>query len=410
MQRQVKTKNPNNDKMENIFYKKRGYIFIALFVFLFILGSNALALGISPAIKEVKFSPGLSQSVELTITGEQKPFDVNIISTGELAEFVHLTATLLTVPSQGLTFYYNFTLPMQLKPGRHKASIVVEQKPSAQESGAGKPMFGAIAAVGHVLTVNVPYGSKYAEITVEATNANIGELVNLKIIVNNLGNEDINIAKGTIDIFDNKNKKIISIETDSKSVPKGEKTELYAYWTPKGISPGIYTAKARVEYDGKSAEAESAFRIGDLSVSIIDLLPKEFEIDSIIKAQINIESFWSSKISSAYAIVTISKDSKDYFTTKTPSVDLGPLAKTQLETYLDTHGLAEGEYSAKIKLIYADKQTDKTVKITVTKTKKTGSGTSAIMIVLVVAVILLIILAIYLFIRNYSSRKKTEGR
>lgn len=393
--------------MRNIFYKKRGHIFIAIIsLFLFILSSNALALGISPAIKEVKFSPGLSENAELSIAGETKPFDINVISIGELAEFVHLSATQLTVPPQGLTISYNFTLPMQLTPGRHKASIVIEQKPSVQESGAGKPMFGATPAVGHVLAVDVPYEAKYARITVEATNANIGEIVNLKVIINNLGNEDISLAKSVIDIFDNENKKIISIETDSKGVPKGEKTELYAYWTPKNISPGIYTAKAKVDYDGKSAEAESTFRIGDLSISIIDLSPKEFEIDSITKVKIDIESFWSSKIPSAYAIVTISKDSKDYFTTKTPSTDLGPLAKIQLETYLDTHGFAEGEYDANIKLIYSDKQADKTVKITVTKTKKTESGTSIMAVVMVVAVILLIILVVYIFIKYYLKREK----
>ncbi len=395
--------------MKKIVYKKRGCILIALssFLFLFVLGSNALALGISPAIKEVKFSPGLSENVELAIAGESKPFDVNIISTGELAEFVHFTATQLTVPPEGLAFSYNFTLPMQLAPGRHKASIVVEQKSLAQESGAGKPMFGATPAVGHVLAVDVPYEAKYVEITVQATNANIGEVVNLKIIVNNLGNEDISIARGAIDILDNENKKIISIETDSKGVPKGEKAELYAYWTPRNVAPGVYTAKARVDYDGKSAEAESAFRIGDLVVSITDLSPKEFEMDSITKIKIDIESFWSSKIPSAYAVVTISKDGKDYSTIKTPSVDLGPMAKAQLETYLDTHGLAEGEYDANIKLIYADKQTDKTVKITVVK--KTESGTSIVAVVAVIAVIVLIMLAVYIFIRYYSKRKKSKA-
>ncbi|MBI2136835.1 hypothetical protein HYU06_07220 [Candidatus Woesearchaeota archaeon] len=393
--------------MENIFYKKRGHIFIAIFIFLFILSSNVLALGISPAITEVSFSPGLSENVELSIAGEAKPFDINVISIGELAEFVHLTATQLTVPPQGLAISYNFTLPMQLTPGRHKASIVVEQKTPVQESGAGKPMFGATPAVGHVLAVDVPYEAKYAMITVEATNANIGEIVNLKVIINNLGNEDISLAKSVIGIFDNENKKIISIETDSKGVPKGEKAELYAYWTPKNISPGVYTAKAGVDYDGKSTEAESTFRIGDLSISIIDLSPKEFEIDSITKVKIDIESFWSSKIPSAYAIVTISKDSKDYFTTKTPSVDLGPLVKTQLEAYLDTHGLTEGEYDANIKLRYSDKQTDKKVKIRVTKIKKIeGPGTSIVTIVVAIAVIVLIILAIYIFIKYYLKREK----
>lgn len=333
-----------------------------LYLFLILLSLSlpaAYSLGISPAITEIRFEPGLTKSLKVQIFGESKVFDTKLSVSGDLKEHITLQQESLTVPESGTIFEYEVNLPFELKPGKHKASIAIEQQPKVLESGAGKSTFGARAAVGHVIIVNVPYENKYAEATISAPNTNVGQPVDFVVTVANYGNEDIQKVQGVIDILDYDSKSVVTINTDSSSLKRGEKTELYAHWTPKEVKAGIYKARVVVDYDGKQTKAETTFLVGNLFIDILDLNPKEFEQDKIQKLNINIKSFWSQEVEKIHATINIFFNDKQKETISTHLINLDPWQTGIITAFWDTTDYQFGEYDAEVVLNYQDKTTTK---------------------------------------------------
>jgi len=371
-----------------------------LLVLFFLLIPTVHSLGISPAVQEIKFEPSLTESFQVQIFGEANPFDVKLTVSGDLERYITLPQESLTVPEEGITFEYEINLPPQFKPGKHKASIVIEQQPKISESGAGKSTFGARAAVGYLIVVNVPYENKYAEAVINVPNVNVGQPLNFIVTVNNYGNEDIQNAQGIIDVFDDKENKIITIDTDSSGIKQGKGVELYSHWTPKEVKPGIYEAKAVINYDGKQTKAETDFLIGDLFIDILDLNPKEIELDQIQKLNIDVKSFWSQKIEKIYATVDLFKDNEKQETISTPPINLEPWQTSSLTAFWDTTNYDPGEYSAKVILNYKDKTTLKNFKLIIKTPEK--SFPYSVLVGVLIVIGLMIIFFIIIIIKKRS--------
>ncbi|MBI2662567.1 hypothetical protein HYX11_03850 [Candidatus Woesearchaeota archaeon] len=386
---------------------KIDWILLALLVLLIVIPIG-YSLGITPPAEELNFESGLSKTFQLNIYGENKPFEVKLSVSGELKDYIKLKQEVLTVPLEGLTLYYKINLPSELKPGRHKASIIIEQQLTVSETGAGKSTFGAMPAVGHVIIINVPYEGKYAEAKLNAPDVKIGEVINFVVTVTNYGSEALSNVQGTIKIYDSEGKEIISIGTDDKEVKKGESVELYAHWTPN-IKAGIYKAKVVVDYDNKKTEAETSFRIGDILVGIISLNPQEFVNGKINKMELEVESLWDSEIKNVYASIDIKKGKSKEETIATPPVTLKPWQKDKLIAYLDTTNYETGEYNAEVTLNYADKTTQKDFKLTVNnprESKNTSKTYSTLTIPIIIVVIILIISTSIILIKK--RREKEE--
>ncbi|MBU0459236.1 MAG: hypothetical protein KJ771_00340 [Nanoarchaeota archaeon] len=371
---------------------KKGKISWLFLILLFLFVPIVYSLGISPAIEEIKFEPALANTFKVQIFGETDPFEVKLSVSGELKDYITLSQEKLTVPSEGASFDYKINLPDELKPGRHKTSIVIEQQPKTSESGAGKSPFGAQAAVGHVIAINVPYQEKYAEATISVPNAKIGQPIDFVVTVTNFGNEDIINAQGIISILDDNDDKVIDIETGSSNIKQEERVKLYSHWTPKEVKPGIYKAKAVIDYDGKLIETETDFLIGDLFIDILDLNPKEIEQGKIQKLNINVKSFWSQEIEKIYASIDILKDNEKQETVSTPPINLEPWQTSSLTAFWDTTNYDPGEYNADITLNYGDKTTVKEFKLTIKNLEKPSSFPLLwITIVVIVGIVIFII-------------------
>jgi len=383
-------------------------IFPAILALLIMLPLG-FALGIAPAIEEFNFEPGINRTFQVKIYGENEPFEVKLSISGELRDFIKLEQEVLAVPDEGNVFAYEVNLPSELKPGRHKASIVIEQQPKASKTGAGKSTFGAMPAVGHVIAVNVPYEGKYAEAKISVPDVKVGEIIDFAVIVTNYGGEDISNAKGVIKIYDSEENEITSIETENKGIKKGESTELYAHWTPN-VKAGIYKAKALVDYDHKKTEAETSFSIGDLLIEIIDLSPKELELGKISKIELEVESMWNSEIKNVYAFIDIKNGKSKEETITTSPVVLKPWQKEKLFAYWDTTNYEAGEYSAEVILNYEDKIAKKKFKLTVNspgEAKEPSKTFSPLTIALIIGIIILIIVTLVLLFKKMRKEEET---
>ncbi|MBI5398897.1 hypothetical protein HZB03_05525 [Candidatus Woesearchaeota archaeon] len=409
------------DKLSRAFGKswKRINLFFMILIASGAFVPSVCSLGISPAMEELNFEPGAIKEFQVRIFGESDPFDVKISTTGELTQYISIEKNMLTVPSEGSTFSYTIKMPDELKPGKHRSSMVIEQQAKKSETGAGKSSFGAMAAVGHVLVVRVPYETKYAEAKIDLPDViEAGQTIDFKVEVNNYGNEDITSAKGTIYIYYINNSEIISVGTDAKEIKKGESAELYAHWTPKGIGPGEYRAKAVVEYDGKKTEDDATFRIGDIFVEIIAFNPKELDDGRINRIEIEVESRWNFEIKNVYASVDILKNNNRKETITTAPISLPPWKSDILTAFWDTTNYDPneyangGEYNAKAVLNYEGRNTIKDFKLFLKSPAKiespaqteSSSPLSTLTIILIIALaILLSICGIYI-LQNRQDR------
>lgn len=340
--------------------RKRRFLIILFFFILLI--PTVYSLGVAPAYEEIFFEPSYTQTFQAKIYGESESFDAKFVVTGDLAQYITLPVNRITVPSTGTEFSYTISLPEELRPGRHKTTIIIEQQQSSSSS-AGQ--FGAIGALGYAVYVNVPYEGKYAEAKIDAPNVDLGQPVNFVVTVTNYGKENIESAKGIIEIYDQNGTRVTWIETDEKSISSETSAELYAHWTPTNVRAGVYTAKVVVTYDEKETVAETTFRIGDLFIDIIDIAPHIFEQGKIQKFSVQIQSFWSQSISNVYATIALQKDGATLDTITTAPLTLEQWATSELTGYWDTTAYDTGNYTATVTLYYEGKTTIETFSVSV---------------------------------------------
>ncbi len=359
------------------------------------LAHPVFALGLSPPKNEFTFEPNFNGEFEVNIRGESQPFNVKLIPSDALKEYIVLSQDSLTVPINGATFSYILNLPASLPPGRHKGSIVVEKQAGSGDAS----MFGAIEAVGHVVAVNVPAPGKHAEVSLAIKSVNLGEPVTMTLNIKNLGTEQISISGIIIEIFNAEDSKVSVLQLAGTSIAAKEEKILETSWPAANAKAGKYTAKVKVTYGDNIAEAEASFRIGDLAVTILDLTPKEFPSNKIIPFSIEVESLWSENIGSVFAELKILDGENELKSVKTAPISVDPFKTASLEGYLDTSELDLGDYVAKVLLTYGDKTSEKEFEISVVK-----ADNSYLLIVGIVLLIVIILLIIFALTRKSKRR------
>jgi len=146
----------------------------------------------------------------------------------------------------------------------------------------------------------------------------------------------------------------------------------------------------------------------------------------IAKFDITVENKWNEQIKNVYANLQISNDQGNIIAdTKTPSVDLKPLAREVLNAYWDTAGIKEGTYSGKILLYFADQKLERQlkteIKLNSIKVEIIGAGLTAqasgveegtssmrgLIGILIVLVVILIAINVWWFVyfKNRSKKK-----
>lgn len=314
---------------------------------LILLAEKAFALGVTPGKTSIDFEPGLERTVELTIlNNDQKDLSLALNVEGELSKYISLSEKDISLsPSEGSkTVKYDIKLPESIgRPGTHETNIILREAKSVTGEGV---KIGASLAVISVLAVRVPYEGKYAEANLFATDQEGETLFAIEII--NYGNEDIEKAKATIDIYEG-DKKIETIQTDEKPVEQGTRKELIAKW--KTVTPGTYKAKAKISYDDKTIEAETEFQTGGFFIKLIDVAVKNFKLGGIAKFQILLENVANKKAEDTYTKMTLNDETgKNIMDVESQRTELQPEERKEVQAYWDTETVKKGEYNGKIAL------------------------------------------------------------
>ncbi len=315
---------------------------------LLILGAQlVVALGVSPGKVALDFKPNLETTFNLVIiNNDQKELIVALNAEGDLKDYISFDQKEIKIsPNEGSkTITYKVKLPQELnKPGEHNTKIIIREIKSAENKVVN---VGATLAVASILQINVPYDGKYAEANLFAIESNQGEETLFVVEVNNLGEENINTAIASINIFDNE-KKIATVVTDQKSINKGNKRELIARWVAE--HPGSFEAKAKVNYDGKVIEAKTRFNVGGFFLKLIDISVKNFKLGGIAKFNILLENIASEKIKEAFAKMNLNDEKgKAIMNIESQRTPFQPQERKEQQAYWDTENIEKGEYQGKI--------------------------------------------------------------
>ncbi len=369
----------------------RKEVLFVFVVFLIInLCYNVIAvIGVTPASYEVDFEPNLEKNFNFNFIFDPDSKS-ELYAEGDLSNYTKLDKSSLT---GGGSVSATLKLPPYVEiPGTH--IIFIGARQLSNEEG-----MGIVGNVRGLIKVKVPYPGKYAEIVFTTMNVNAGNPVDFKIIVNNLGKENIT-ASASIVIYNPRGEHVETLTLENKFIEAKNSEEFFVRLNTSNYKAGDYKAVAFVNYDGKTAEAEAVFRLGELYVGITNYT-KEFERNKINKLEIEIESFWNDPIESIYASVNIINYTLDFLT---PSMQLSAWSKTTLTGFFDTTLIKEEKFQANITLHYKGKTTNKIVELEFKK------EINYIYIAIGVAVLLLVvlILIIIVLLRRRKSGKKEK--
>lgn len=349
------------------------------------------------------FQPGWEKTFDYEIsTNAPSTMDYQVLVKGELKDYVTVSQDYFkdVMPRQRPAFTATLKLPDTMEPGLHEAYIC-----ALEMSTRGGGMVGARTEACTGFSVRVLYGEKYLRIThFNVPNAGVGERLKMELGVKSWSAVDINSIKASIDIFGpSKEKgelqKIGTVETDEKILKSNEAEILTAYLDTTGMEPGLYGAFATLYYDDKQINDSTGFRIGTLSVKIINYT-KEFEQGKVNKLGIQILSQWNSPIDGIYATVDIGDEKL-----VTPTISLEPWSNLTLLTYWDTTNKNTGVYKGKIIVYYSNKTAEEQADFRVVIPKG-----SMLMPIIIACIIALLVLSLIFLIYKVRKQGKAETR
>ena len=329
---------------------QKGFILI---FYMFLLIVPVYAIGISPAKLTYDFEPGMSKEIVFKVFNSgDYTLSSHVCLKGDLVEYFDFECVNITLtPGEEKEFETILFLPLSvdLDPGDRRTDIV------AAEFDDSDAQMGAVAAVGFLVIVKVPYEGQYLDAQLSAGNVGVGENVNFSINLQSRGLKKVDRAMGSLNIIDKTNKTIDTLTFAEENILPKETRDVYLVWNSGDNSAGIYDVNLILNYAGKERKDSTQFKLGDLFIEILDLKEKELLRNRINKLIVLTQSLWNDKINNVYVEVEISgKKSKS---------EMGSYkswGQNNITVYFDTNGLSMGEYPAKVSLFYENKTTEKT--------------------------------------------------
>lgn len=365
--------------------RKRVEVFAIILLLLIIsiscIGFVSSVAGVSPAIYRDDYYDGFKKdySFNFYFNDDSK---AEIYAEGDLSQYVKLNKKSIS-GSEGVRV--SVSLPIGVvKPGKNIIYI------GAREIIDPEGGVGLAGNIRGVIVIKVPYPGKYVESELKVSNANPGELIDLELNVDNLGQDDVT-ASVIVETFNSKGLKE-KLELGSKLIPTKEEEVFKKRIDSNGYGSGDYYANATIYYGGDNPSyASSIFRIGRLYVGIGNIT-SDFEKGKINRFIIPVESFWNDDIEGLHANVSFPGYDESFLT---PTIKIEPWEKTQLTGFFDASKIDKDEFQANITLYYEGGFTNKLVDVNFKKevnyTMYIIIGVLSLVIVVLAGVIIILI-------------------
>ncbi|RLI98487.1 MAG: hypothetical protein DRO99_00575 [Candidatus Aenigmatarchaeota archaeon] len=338
---------------------KRGFAVLKGFVLCLLLAlafvPTVSAIGITPAYREIYFEPGLHRNFSFVMIGDlEKDMVVRPITTGDLQDYIILPNRTYYLPARtAIGIWATLDMPESLDPGKYTMKIGFAEKPPE-----GIDAIFATVGVQSVISMRVPYPSKYLELKMRCNDPPVGEDTVFDIDVFNRGSIDLVDVNGHVEVFSPMDKLLDKKGLDEGSVylrPK-ETAHFSSRWDTTGQDAGFYRAVATINYDGNVTSTMCTFTVGELNIDI-----KRFDVNDTIQGTTArfdalLQSTWNSEIPEVYPTVYIEKpDGTLVDTAQGPTIRIGKWKEYHMkDLYWDTTGKEPGDYVARLLLEYRD--------------------------------------------------------
>ena len=347
----------------NIGFQK---IIFACIIAITLFSYDSFGIGITPAKMSVNFEPGLKTTLAQKVyNNDHRDLNAVIYARGELEPYIKIIDSLVPVKADEETkeFSYELNLPDKFqKPGLYSVEIVVMELPKT--TGAGQET--SVTALGSVVSelyVRVPFPEKYAEAKLVVETTTMDKPVRFVILLNNYGSQNVVKVKAHLDILGATYEKIGEVETNEIALATKQDGTIEGQWLNPEIKPGVYHVKGALDYDGQRIELEQNFKVGTLSIDIVDLKADKFKLGSISAIDIFLENKWNSPIKGVYGIMTATAaDGTEYVKSKTTSIDMDALSRDKITAYWDTRDIPVGTYSLNIEIHYEGQITTRLIR------------------------------------------------
>lgn len=377
---------------------------LLFFLFLFFFVSSVEAVGIRG--KDLSFVLDFEPNMDFEYSYQVNPTrgttqDYVFYAIGNLEEYISFIPERLNNVHdyENPSFRVKISFPDSMEPGLHRQRICVGETGSAG-TGAISVRTAACASI-HVLEV---YPDVYLISEFTSTNANIGDPIYFEISVQNWGEPEITSLYAEIDIMEGQ-KKLETVSTTTISLASRESGILTASLDTSNYNAGNYNAVARLKYAGREDILESSFRVGNLSVNILNYTTIS-EISSINEFFVEVESGWNTKIDNIYAEVKVSKNGQELTSFRTVSESLEPWARKKLIGYLDTRAISSlGEYDVLIDVYFMDAVESTFGKLQIIESTKERRELDMTTLFIGAAIVIIIIL-LSLLVKNKNEKKK----
>jgi hypothetical protein len=349
--------------------KKIMWKIVMVLIVITLFSNLVLALGVAPAKVGINFEANLEKEIILRIFNEQnKDFKAVVYARGELAEYLNVDNTLISVKADQseVEFKFKINLPDKFdKPGVHEAEIVIMEFEDEFATNEENVAVTALAAVVSKLQVRVPYPGKYAESRVHIESAMIGENVVFIIPIFNFGKENIENARARVEIFGPTYEKLGEFYTNDISINARGEGKVRGSWKAD-VNAGIYHAVVTIEYDGKKERIETNFEVGNKYVNIKEVNVADFNLGEVAKFDIVIENMWNQLLKDVYGeLIVLDKEGTEYTRFKTATIDLEPYGSGLLEAYWSTKNIPIGQYDLDLTIFYEGKESHKLIEANV---------------------------------------------
>jgi len=312
---------------------------IFFYVLIFLFSGVFAATGVDPRSYEVEFKPGLIENFSFDFVLNDVLTDLYI--RGDLANYLSLDKEKIYGRETVIAL---LSLPLEIAtPGINQIDIVA----------------GDIVAA---IKVKVPYPEKFVELELSAPNVNVGEESNINLKITNVGIKTVSVSY-SIEIYKNDEKIEIIKGIQNKPLNVSNVSNYMISLNTSNYSAGNYKIVVLVNYDENIAKVEKFFRLGKLSVRILNY-SKVFRENKIDKFEINVESLWNSDIKNLYAELRV-LDSNVGFDTQ--FVRLNSWEKKTLMGFFDTKGISNYDILANITLYYDGESSSEIVKLKILK-------------------------------------------
>lgn len=317
---------------------------LILVVFILLVIPNALSIGLSPPRYVFDFEPNFEEEVVFTIYNTQ---DVDIIAHMSLLDnadqFVTIQTNRIPIKARdSVDVKFKIKLPASLPPGEHKFYWDVT------ESSASDAPISAVTAVSTYIMVNVPYPGEYLTATITAPNVRVGESVPINIKVDNDGTDITGVSKGVLSVSGNAIIDLIPVTFSN--IPSKGTINKTIYWNTTESMVGEYRTKIVIDYKDGTTSADTDFKVGDLLINILDVIPEKVAPGERAKVDIIVTSKWNDPIDDVFVELSFNDQVVRTNSNSVPSWD----AKTFV-AYLETEGLEVGNYKGTATVYYADK-------------------------------------------------------